>query len=80
MSKPNIEEAEKMLTEVDMTKFASYQWGMKAGIERGIEQGERKKALDIARNLLQLGTLSDEDIADTAGLSIEDVQQLHQKH
>jgi hypothetical protein len=77
---PNIEEAEKMLTEVDMTKFASYQWGMRAGIEQGIEQGARDKALDIVRNLLQLGTLSDEDIARTAGVSLADIQRLRQKH
>jgi hypothetical protein len=33
----NLEEAEKMLTEVDMTKFASYQWVMRAGVEKGID-------------------------------------------
>ena len=36
---PQIEEAEKMLTEVDMTQFASYKWCLRAGMARGIEQG-----------------------------------------
>ncbi|MBU0655687.1 MAG: hypothetical protein KJ914_11240 [Gammaproteobacteria bacterium] len=36
---PNIEEADKMLTQVDVTRFASYQWGMRAGLTKGLEQG-----------------------------------------
>ncbi|EIJ36002.1 hypothetical protein [Thiothrix nivea] len=76
----NIEEAEKMLTEVDITKFASYKWGMKAGLTQGIEQGEKRKALDVARNLLQLGILPDEEIGRIAGLSLEDIQTLRAKH
>lgn len=76
----NIEEAEKMLTEVDITKFASYRWGMKAGLAQGIEQGEKRKAMDIVHNLLRLGTLSDEDIARITGTSLEDIRALRSKH
>ena len=36
---PNLDEAEKMLTQVDVTKFASYGWGMRAGIEKGRHEG-----------------------------------------
>ncbi|MBJ6609812.1 MAG: DUF4351 domain-containing protein [Candidatus Thiothrix moscowensis] len=36
---PNIEEAEKMLTQVDVTRFASYKWGMRDGFDKGVEQG-----------------------------------------
>ena len=36
---PNIKEAEQMLTQVDVTKFASYGWGMRDGLERGRQEG-----------------------------------------
>jgi predicted transposase YdaD len=39
---PNIKEAEQMLTQVDVTKFASYGWGMRAGIEKGRHEGIEK--------------------------------------
>lgn len=48
---PNIEEAEKMLTQVDVTRFASYKWGMRdgfdKGVEQGIEQGKRVAILQL---------------------------------
>ncbi|MFZ1235357.1 MAG: hypothetical protein WAQ53_19005 [Thiofilum sp.] len=79
-----IEEAERMLTQVDITRFASYRWGMRAGIEqgieRGIEQGKQQKAQDMAQQLLQLGTIADADIARIAGLSLEQVQALRTVH
>ncbi|OQX11941.1 MAG: hypothetical protein BWK73_16240 [Thiothrix lacustris] len=89
---PNIKEAEQMLTQVDVTKFASYSWGMRDGIEKGIEkgrqegiekgrlEGELKKAQEVARNLLQLGVIPEEDIARIAGLPVEEVQKLRVQH
>ena len=81
---PNIKEAEQMLTQVDVTKFASYGWGMRDGLERGrqegIEQGEFKKAQEIARSLLQLGVLSEEEIARIVGLPLEEIQKLRIQH
>lgn len=51
--------------------------GIEQGIERGIEQGkkqgERRKMREIARNLL--GMLEYEVIADTTGLSLEEVKE-----
>jgi predicted transposase/invertase (TIGR01784 family) len=44
-------------------------------IEQGIERGEEKKALTIARNLLAKGWAA-EDVAETTGLSIERVRSL----
>lgn len=73
---PNIEEAEKMLTEVDVTKFASYRWGLRAGVEQGRIEGKK----EVARSLLQLGILSDEEIARTTGLALEEVQRLQVLH
>ena len=62
---PNIKEAEQMLTQVDVTKFASYGWGMRDGLERGIREGEFKKAQEIAR---------------IAGLPLEEIQKLRIQH
>lgn len=44
------------------------------GIEKGIEQGEQKKAIDIAKNLIDI--LDVETIARKTGLSVEIVQKL----
>ncbi len=50
----------------------------KRGIEKGIEQGELKKAREMAQQLLQLGVLPEAEIARIAGLSLAAVQQLRQ--
>ena len=46
------------------------------GISQGISQGSRQKALETAKNLLQLG-LSVENIVKATGLSQEDVEKLY---
>jgi predicted transposase YdaD len=83
---PNLEEAEKMLTQVDVTKFASYRWGLKAGmaegieqgiekgIEQGMQQGAMRERLRVAQQLI--GLLDEQTIADKTGLSLEEVRQL----
>ena len=48
----------------------------KRGIERGLEMGAKNKALDIARNLLDV--LDDATIALKTGLTADDVRQLRQ--
>ena len=48
--------------------------GVERGISIGIEQGERAKAVEIARNLLDV--LDDATIAQKTGLSVVDIQQL----
>ena len=40
------------------------------------EQGERKKAVEIAKNLIFIGTLTDEQIASSTGLTVEEVKEL----
>ncbi|MEZ5478593.1 MAG: hypothetical protein R3E95_14275 [Thiolinea sp.] len=81
---PNIEEAEKMLTEVDVTQFASYRWGMragmKAGIEQGIEQGELSERLRLAKRLLKKGVMDEAEIAELTELSLSELQALKQNH
>jgi predicted transposase/invertase (TIGR01784 family) len=87
---PYIREAERMLTQVDITRLPSYELGMEKGMEQGIERGiekgmeqgiEKGKAagamqagLAVARNLLKM--LDDDQIAETTGLSRVDVAKL----
>ncbi|MGV6809833.1 MAG: Rpn family recombination-promoting nuclease/putative transposase [bacterium] len=50
--------------------------GKKVGRKEGIREGEQQKALNIAKNLLNL--LDDTIIAEKTGLSLEQIRQLHQ--
>lgn len=48
--------------------------GIEKGIELGREEGEKRKALDIARNLIKV--LPVEEIASITGLSVEEIRKL----
>ncbi len=52
-----------------------FEKGIQQGIERGIEQGQYQKAIETAQNLIKMG-LSDEQIAEATGLSIDEVGKL----
>lgn len=54
--------------------------GLERGRQEGIKQGGFKKAQEIARNLLQLGVLMEDEIARIAGLPLEEIQQLPIQH
>lgn len=54
--------------------------GLERGRQEGIKQGEFKKAQEVARNLLQLGVLTEDEIARIAGLPLEEIQQLPIQH
>ena len=47
---------------------------MKRGIEQGLEEGEKRKAIEIAKSLLDI--LDNETIALKTGLSIDEVAKL----
>jgi len=49
-------------------------YALKEGIERGIEQGEHRKAFEIARELKKEG-LAVEFIAKTTKLSVEEIEK-----
>jgi predicted transposase/invertase (TIGR01784 family) len=49
---------------------------MLKGIEEGMQQGMQKKAVEIARQLLNV--LDDRTISQTTGLSVEDIQKLRE--
>ena len=63
---PNIDEAKNMLTEIDIKKLPSYNWGVEQGIEKGTFQ--------VAKQLLPL--MDDTAIASVTGLSIDTIKSL----
>ena len=44
----------------------------------GIAEGKKKKAIEIARNLLLIGKLTNSEIADSTQLSLEEIEKLKQ--
>ena len=68
------------LLERDCLKFEEgmekgIEQGLEKGIEQGIEQGERTKALEVAKNLLEIG-MEVEQIAKVTQLSKEEILAL----
>ncbi len=51
--------------------------GREEGIEEGIETGEKKKAIEIAKNLLEIN-IPISDIAKTTGLSVHEINSFNQ--
>ena len=49
--------------------------GIEEGIKEGIEKGEKKKAIEIAKSLINLG-LDKESIAKSTGLDLCEVEKL----
>nr|VFJ90648.1 MAG: conserved hypothetical protein (putative transposase or invertase) [Candidatus Kentron sp. LFY] len=74
-----IEEAEKMLTQVDIERMPFYRLGREQGIERGMEQGKmeglREGRREVAGALLAKGVAIDV-ISEASGLSVEEIRKL----
>ncbi|QTR50531.1 DUF4351 domain-containing protein [Candidatus Thiothrix anitrata] len=51
---PHLKEAKDMLTQMDVTKFASYQWGREDGLRKGREEGREEGRKDGILQLLSL--------------------------
>ncbi len=57
--------------------FARIQtYAREEGIAIGEQRGEQKKAIEAAKNLLKMNVLTNEQIAQAEGLSIDEVKQL----
>ena len=75
----------KELNDFHAVKTTSYKEGMekgreegiKEGVEKGKAEGERKKAIETAKNLLKMG-LPIEQVAQATGLSVEEISELQQ--
>ncbi|MBQ4014298.1 MAG: Rpn family recombination-promoting nuclease/putative transposase [Treponema sp.] len=53
--------------------------GLKQGMQQGLQQGLRQKAVEAATNLLKMNILSPEQIAQAAGLTLEEVLELQKE-
>ncbi len=53
--------------------------GLEQGLEKGRKEGEHEKAVKTAGNLLSMGVLTIEQIAQATGLSIKEIQKLQRK-
>lgn len=87
-----IQETKEMLTQIDVTRFASYQWGWEAAMEKmqealqqkerqvreALQQKERqeKQLKSAAAHLLAMKTLDNQAIADLLGLPLETVAEI----
>ncbi len=69
-----LEKREMVLHDNRNAILKAQQDGLKKGLEQGLAEGERRKAMNIARSLLDL--LDAATIAQKTGLSLEQVQQL----
>ena len=76
----NLDEAKAMLTEVDVKRFASYNWGLKDGRQEGRlegrQEGQLAERVRLARQLLDI--LDTETIALKTGLTREEVEKLRE--
>lgn len=43
----NLDEAIKMLTQVDITRFSTYRWGLEAGIKQGFDEGVARARTEL---------------------------------
>lgn len=49
--------------------------GMQKGIKEGMQKGEKKKALEIAKSMIDMG-LDKETISKTTGLDLSEIEKL----
>ena len=69
-------DAEKMRRkEINSARLDGYDDGYENGITKGKEEGAKAKEIEIAKNLLNIGTPK-EDIIKVTGLSIEELEKL----
>ena len=83
-AKANLDQLTSLMEDKDMLAENLENWAQQerqAGIEKGtklgIEQGKKLGIEKTARNLLKLGVLSNEQIAEVTGLDLEDIAKLH---
>ena len=81
----NLAEAKDMLTQVDVTHFSTYRWGLEAGIKQMqalLDEKEKEKTIALqrlqqgVRQLLLTNTMSHQQIADLFQLSLSEVEAI----
>jgi len=76
---PMFQEAKMLQSIKDVGIEEGIDIGMEKGIDIGMEKGRKEARKETARNLLLLNVLTEEQIAQAANLSIEEVMQLKQE-
>ena len=80
--RPQVEEAERMLTQIDIERMPSYVIGMERGERRGLERGEHRgleRGRAVEKRIIVRRLLARMDVAEVAGLlglSPEDVARI----
>ena len=69
-----LDSEEREMYENELKRIRDYVAEMKTAQIKGIEQGENRKAVEIAKNLLDI--LDDEMISLKTGLSLEEIKNL----
>ena len=75
----NLNQLNSLVEDKDMLAENLENWAQQErqeGEKLGIEKGEKLGVEKTARNLLKLGVLSDEQIAEATGLALDDVAEL----
>ncbi len=62
------------------TARRDYNTGMENALKRGLERGAHQKAVEAVRNLLAMHILTNEQIAQAEGISLEEVQALSKEN
>ncbi len=65
--------------ETDIRFLQGIRKGQLEGLKEGLQEGEEKARKEIVANLLRLGTLSSEQIAAAAGVSLDFIEQIRRQ-
>ena len=68
--------AENLQHWAEKERLVGEQIGIEKGLKKGRDEAREETKLEIALNLISIGTLSNEQIAKASGLSLEDVETL----
>ncbi|MFC2993581.1 hypothetical protein [Halomonas tibetensis] len=69
-------EEEKHMPYINTAERLGLEKGRQEGLQEGRQEGQLEANQETARNLIRLGVLSDEQIAEATGLAVADVQAL----
>ncbi len=67
-------------TQIHNAEKRGHAEGLQEGLQQGLEQGAQQKAEEAAINLLKMGKLSPEEIAQAQGLPLDEVLKLQEEH
>ena len=70
------EESRKEYWDYTSTLQTAEKKGFVEGMEKGMEKGRKEEKIDMARKLKSMGVLSVGQIAETTGLSVEEIEKL----